>query len=141
MFLVDYWWRLIFYLVVVAAAISLINFLLRKLLKVKRKPLFSSNYLNDFHKKGDRIIRACTVIAVIFVYLFTFESLFRFLLLLAVASSVLTEGFRAIMEKKYAENPKDYLYTLCQLPVSLIIPFGFAWLLFPSLIRELLNII
>lgn len=141
MFLADFWWRLLFYLVVVAAVTSLINFLLRKLLKVERKPLFSYNYLNDFHKKGDQILRACTIIAVIIVYLSTFESFFRFLLFLAIANIIFTEGFRAIMEKKYAENPNDYLYTLWQLPVSLGIAFGFAWLLFPSVIGELINII
>ncbi|WP_233569871.1 DUF4181 domain-containing protein [Falsibacillus albus] len=98
-----------------------INYLLRKWLKVKRKKLFSYNHLNEKHKKIDWTIRIITIVLLVigttinatripteqFWFLQTY-----FILFMMIFS---TETTRAIMEKKYAENRNDYLYTTFQL--------------------------
>ncbi|TWT13213.1 DUF4181 domain-containing protein [Planomicrobium sp. CPCC 101079] len=137
----DLLWRIIAYLTMVGIIVFLVNSLLRKLLNVKRKQVFSYNYVNDFHKKGDRLIRVLSVLAIFLLLIFNMDPIFLSLIMVSLVSGILQDGLRAVLEKRYAENQNDYLFTLAQLPSSLIIVFGLAWLMFPFLIADLLNII
>ncbi|RLQ92307.1 DUF4181 domain-containing protein [Falsibacillus albus] len=115
------WSKILMILAIYFVVQLAINYLLRKWLKVKRKKLFSYNHLNEKHKKIDWTIRIITIVLLVigttinatripteqFWFLQTY-----FILFMMIFS---TETTRAIMEKKYAENRNDYLYTTFQL--------------------------
>ena len=117
----------------------LVNTILRKLLGVKRKSFFSYNFVNSFHKKTDWIIRILTIVCIILLTVFAFGKLPAFMLVLFIISGLVQETLRAVMEKKYAKNPNDYLFTIIQMPTLLIILFGVAYLSFPELLPALLE--
>lgn len=108
--------------------VFLINKFLRKWLNVEKKKLFSYNHVNDKHKKIDWSIR------IIFIF-FMFISLFinvdplkhiwflethNLLLVFIIVSEIV----RVIMEKRYAENKNDYIFSAIQLMVILIFLFS-----------------
>ncbi|PFG12205.1 DUF4181 domain-containing protein [Bacillus sp. es.036] len=113
---------------------------LRKWLKVEKKSMFSYNHVNDTHRKLDWTIRISFMLLLIsglFInieripleplwYLQTHIIMFGFI--------IVTETVRAIMEKRYAENKNDYLFTLFQLGVIVVFLLSlfltnFFWLL------------
>ena len=120
-------------------AIFIVNTILRKLLGVKRKSLFSYNFINSFHKKADWFIRILTIICIILLAIFAIDKIPAYMLVLFVISGIVQETLRAVMEKKYSKNPNDYLFTIIQMPTLLIILFGVAYLSFPELLPALLE--
>lgn len=102
------------------------HLVLKKLLKVDRK-IFSNDYVNDGHKKLDRMIRLVVVgLMVIGFFVSVSESPIHsdwflqpwFWLIMLV---VLTEIVRAIMEWKYVENRNAYKFTAYQLLFIIIL--------------------
>lgn len=118
--------KVILVLVIYGVCISLINKFTRKLLNVEKKKLFSYNHINDKHKKIDWIIRITFTFFIIigfFInvnrdslkpiwFLETHNLLFAFI--------IVSEIVRIIMEKRYAENKNDYIFSAIQLVVILI---------------------
>ncbi|MFJ7735577.1 DUF4181 domain-containing protein [Lysinibacillus sp. NPDC097287] len=104
----------------------LINKFFRKWLNVEKKKKFSYNYVNDKHKKIDWTLR---IIFIFFLFISFFINVNREPLnhiwflethILFFVVIVLTEIVRVIMEKRYAENKNDYLFSAIQLMVTLI---------------------
>ena len=110
------------FLSIYALLIFLFNIGMRKILNVKRKKMFSYNHLNERHKKIDWSIRISSVILIIAAsfyntftlgpehrvwYLEPYILLFVFLLV--------SESVRAVFEKRFAQNPNDYKFTLSQM--------------------------
>ena len=110
------------FLSIYALLIFLFNIGMRRILNVKRKKRFSYNHLNDRHKKMDWVIRITFVILIVVGgfyntfnlgpenkvwYLESYMLLFGFVLV--------SETVRAVFEKRHAENPNDYKFTLSQL--------------------------
>lgn len=60
------------------------------------------------------------------------DSIHQFLVIALLGAGISLAVFRAIFEKIYAENPKDYLYTLSEMGVAIIIIVGSMRLLFPE---------
>ncbi|MTD31966.1 DUF4181 domain-containing protein [Planomicrobium sp. YIM 101495] len=131
--------RLVVFLLASAIAVFIFNWLMRKVMEVERKPIFSYNHLNEFHKKADWTIRWITVGGYIFLLIFAFDSFIFGMFLLGMVSVSAQEILRMIMERKYAENPKDYLYTFITLVTTFVIVFSIAQLLFPDLFQEMLT--
>ncbi|WLR61902.1 DUF4181 domain-containing protein [Guptibacillus hwajinpoensis] len=103
------------------------NAIMRRLLKVEKKKLFSNNYLNDTHKKVDQSMRVTVIILLIISYLYNVTRPSTewvwfwqpwFLMCLMV---IITELTTALMEWKYATNRKDYLLTISQLLFFIIV--------------------
>ncbi|WP_238323441.1 DUF4181 domain-containing protein [Planococcus antarcticus] len=96
----------------------LFNSIMRRWLKVEKPKMFSHNHVNVKHKKIDWTIRGLIVVLMI---IGAFVNINRiplepilflepwFLLLILVT---VTEIVRAVMEKKYVENPNAYIYTV-----------------------------
>ncbi|WP_211655598.1 DUF4181 domain-containing protein [Planococcus alpniumensis] len=125
----DWLWGLPAFFVVSGLAIFSINWILRKILGVERKKWFSSSeyFVNEFHEKVERYFRyGNTALYILFLLFFGFEKGSIYFVALTFLLSVPQELFRAFMEKKYAENPNDYKFTLLEYPVSMIIFFTCA---------------
>lgn len=114
------------------ASISIVDKVLKKILKVEKNKSSTDSYVNDLHKKWDKIISLGSGIALIIItsVLFNMDVSMNMALFLLVAgltflSTIVKIGF----EKKYAENPDEYLYTLLGLAMSGGIVFT-LWLIF-----------
>lgn len=101
-------------------AIYLFNIVMKRVLKVERG-FFSSYYVNEQHKKIERYVRISMVVLMVVGFIVNInrfgvdpiwflETWFLLFVLIAV-----TEGLRAVMEWKHAENRNDYKFTVLQL--------------------------
>lgn len=117
--------KLILIVFIYGLFLFLINKFPRKWLNVKKKNLFSSNYVNDKHKKIDWIIKI-TFISLLFIGVFinvnrdslnTHSSLETYILMTAFI--IVSEIVRIVMEKRYAENKNDYILSAIYLVAGL----------------------
>lgn len=118
--------KLILVLSIFGLFLFLINKFFRKWLNVEKKKFFSYNYVNDKHKKIDWTIR---IIFIFFLFFSFFINVNREPLkhiwylephILLFVVIIVTEIVRVIMEKKYAENKNDYIFSAIQLMVTSI---------------------
>jgi Domain of unknown function (DUF4181) len=122
-------------LAIYSLLIYIFNKVMRKWLKVEKKKFFSYNHVNQKHKKIDWIIRITFLLFLIISttinimrmqkglekiwFLETYVILFIFI--------IVTETARALMERKYAENRKDYKFTIIQLVyISILLYLTFS---------------
>lgn len=115
--------KLILMLSIYGLCLFLINKFSRKWLNVEKKKLFSYNHVNDKHKKIDWIIR---ITFVFFLFIGFFINVNRDSLkhiwflethILLFVFIIVSEIVRIIMEKRYAENKNDYIFSAIQLVV------------------------
>lgn len=135
----DFWWRMAIFLIGSAVVIFIVNTILRKTMGVKRKPFFSYGHVNEKHQKIDWSIRILMVLAILVSAIFALGSLQIYMLFIFIIFGGAQEIVRAVMEKKYARNPKDYLFTLIRFPLAIMVIFGLAYWTFPDTIAELLT--
>ena len=122
-----FWLKLIGLILGMVIVLSLFNALMRKVLKVKKKKMFSSNYVNPLHKKLDQITRGVFLLFLIVGSLYNISripldpilALEPYVVLAFLIIS--TELLRAYMEWKYAENVNDYKYTLVTLAFAILV--------------------
>lgn len=117
----SFWLKFFLFLFVLWLIMFLFGAIVRRILKVEKKKMFSYNHLNERHKNIDWTIRIAFVVVMIvgaiinssrfplnpILFLETY-----FLLMMLV---FLTEIVTAVMEWKYAENRNAYIFTLLQL--------------------------
>ncbi|SEI02249.1 protein of unknown function [Halobacillus karajensis] len=101
------------------------NKIMRKWLNVERNNFFSYNHVNEKHKKIDWTIRIITMISLLLTIPISFTQNFWliqpwFLIIIFV---VVSETVRAVMERKYAENPNAYKFTISQIIFVLLLFF------------------
>ena len=117
----SFWLKFFLFLFVLWLVMFLFSRIVRRILKVEKKKMFSYNHLNERHKKIDWTIRIVFIV-VMFVGAIINSSRFPlnpilflepyFLLIMLVFS---TEIVTAVMEWKYAENRNAYIFTVLQL--------------------------
>ncbi|MDW7669850.1 MAG: DUF4181 domain-containing protein [Bacillota bacterium] len=120
------WIKLFLFIGILLLLSSIFSSLMRKFLKVEKKKVFSNKPLNEKHKKIDRIIRTSFIIILLITQIFIIARVIKepawylkspFLIItFSVASGIV----RAFMEWKYAENRKEYIFTISQLIFILI---------------------
>ncbi|WP_233549493.1 DUF4181 domain-containing protein [Lysinibacillus yapensis] len=119
----DFLAKLILMLSIFGLFLFLINKFLRKWLNVEKKKLFSYNHVNDKHKKIDWTIR---IIFIFFLFISLFININRDPLkriwflethILLFVFIIVSETVRVIMEKRYAENKNDYIFSAIQLVI------------------------
>lgn len=123
----SFWLKLMLVLGVYCALMFLFNAIIQKWLGVERPKAFSHNHVNAKHSKIDWSIRGVFIVLILigaFVNATrlpqdTYWFLQPWVLLFALIA--ISEIARAVMEKKYAKNPKAYLFTLFQLSFMLIL--------------------
>ncbi|WP_342573138.1 DUF4181 domain-containing protein [Solibacillus sp. FSL K6-1781] len=100
-----------------------INKFLRKRLNVEKKEFFSYNHVNEQHKKIDWAIRITFIVFVLFGFFINVNHdpskhiWFLQTHILMFDFIVITELVRIVMEKRYAKNKNDYIFTAVQLGV------------------------
>ena len=103
------------------------NVVMRKWLKIERKPSFFTTFVNDKHKKIEGFILIAFLVTMIIGFVMNVsrppDEYVWFLQphILVFIYAVVSEVARAIMERKYAPNKKDYILTLSQIVLVSII--------------------
>ena len=124
---------LILLLFVFGLILFFINKALRKRLNVEKRKFFSYGHVNEKHKKIDWSIRTVYIV-LLFIGFFinvtrgplqTIWFLEPYVLIFSLV--FISEIVRIIMEKRYAENRNDYIFTTIQLVIlSLIVLIFFS---------------
>ena len=114
-------------LIIISSIFGLVLFFmnkfLRKWLNVEKKEFFSNNFVNEKHKKIDWTIRITFIVVVLFGFFVNVSedpSKHIWLLqphILMFGLIIVTELVRIVMEKRYAANKNDYIFTAVQLVV------------------------
>lgn len=123
----KFWLDLFLMLTILLLLLVSFNAIMRKLLKVEKKKLFSYNYVNEKHSKIDWTIRIIIIVVLLIGtyvnntrdrmdWIWFFEP-WHIMMVFIVA----TEISRAIMEFKYAENRNAYKLTIGQLVFIVVI--------------------
>lgn len=116
-----FWLHLLLLLTILFVLMALFNAILRRWLGVEKPKAFSHNHVNNQHKKIDWSIRIFFMALIVLGFFINVPRLpdesYLFLepWFLLFGLVFITEIIRAIMEKKYAENPNAYIYTIGQL--------------------------
>ncbi|CAM3192143.1 DUF4181 domain-containing protein [Filibacter tadaridae] len=117
----SFWPKFFLFLFVLWLVMFLFSVIVRRVLKVEKKKMFSYNHLNERHKRIDWTIRIAIVVAMIVGVIINvsrlplnpilfLEPYFLLFMLLFLAEIV-----TAVMEWKYAENRNAYIFTVLQL--------------------------
>lgn len=136
-------WQIVLFLLGVVSSIYLMNLFLRKILGVKKKKAFSTKPINEVHKKWERIMNVglgiiifCMSIAVIEYGPTVSLYVFGLTVGIGIAQVLLRAGF----EKKHAENPNDYLYTVLEPLTTFVILITFGVSLFPDFMSVIFSL-
>ena len=140
MFSDNFLWELALFLILTGVAIYLISRGLSKMLGVKRNAFRNIPPVNALHHKVERTFMVLGIVCIIAIY-FTFppESGSMYLVLVPIAIGFFSEMFRAVMEKKYAENPNEYKYTVIHFPVVLGVVLWIGYTIFPELTIQIIS--
>ncbi len=123
------WMDIVLFIVVFLFLMTIFGAVMRRWLGIEKRKLFFDTTLNDHHKKIDTRLRDSFIVLLIIGYLINSTRmdlnqdplLFLepwFLIIIMIISNELVQAY---MERKYAKNPNDYLYTLSQLVFFLLI--------------------
>ncbi|GAB3056353.1 DUF4181 domain-containing protein [Virgibacillus ainsalahensis] len=124
-----FWPNLILLLAIILLLMVLFNTIMRKWLRIKKKKFFSYNHVNEKHKKIDWTIRITTIVVILLGYIITITrgpmDMIWFLQpwFILFIFMIVSETVRAVMERKYAENPNAYKLTISQIVFFLILLF------------------
>ncbi|MBU8878816.1 DUF4181 domain-containing protein [Bacillus sp. FJAT-29790] len=119
----TFWMNLILLLASVFILLIAFNTIMRKWLKIKEKnKFFSYNHINEKHKKIDWTIRIITIVILLLGYVMAWIEFSQSWLIIFIFI-VVSETIRAVMERKYAENPNAYKLTISQIVFILILFF------------------
>ncbi|MGP4082914.1 DUF4181 domain-containing protein [Pseudalkalibacillus sp. R45] len=133
------WVKSILLLLIMTLLIVTFNAVMRRWLKVDKKTFSSLNPVNERHRKIDWVIRLGFIVILIFGAFtnVTRDPMDRIWFLetniLVFGLIIVSESVRAIMEKRYAENKNDYMYTILQLiflsiiTISVFTTIFFGW--------------
>ncbi|SFL98712.1 protein of unknown function [Gracilibacillus orientalis] len=121
--------RLLLLLAIVLLLFVSLNTIMRKWWNVERKKFFSYNHVNEKHKKVDWTIRITTIVSLLLGYGinitrgptngYWFLQPWFTLIIFVVVSQI----GRAVMERKYAQNPNAYKVTISEIIFILILFF------------------
>ncbi|WP_181349721.1 DUF4181 domain-containing protein [Thalassobacillus sp. CUG 92003] len=124
-----FWLRLVLVLAIVFFLWISFNTLMRKWLKVERKKLLSFDHVNEKHQKIDSIIRITTFAILLLGYginsarphtnVYGFLQPWSILMCFVVVS----ELSRAVMKRKYAQNPNAYKVTIGDTLIIILLYF------------------
>jgi cytochrome bd-type quinol oxidase subunit 2 len=124
-----FWLRFILLLAIVSILMFSFHTIMRKWLKVEKKKSFSYNHVNATHKKVDWAIRITAIVIIFVGYIITIlrgsidmiwfiQPWFILFIFIGVSETV-----RAVMERRYAENPNDYKLTISQIIFMFVLFF------------------
>lgn len=121
----TFWIKLVVIIGSVLLLLFVFNIVMGKLLGVERKKFFSYNHVNDLHKNIDWTLRIILILVMLSIII-VINSIQRPVIPMPTSVAltifiIISEAVRAFMEWKYASNPRDYILTLSQLGLYIII--------------------
>lgn len=119
-----FWLKFGFFILSVIAITSMVKFILRKILKIKKqkKDFFSYDFINDQHKKFDKWVRwGWLLVSAILIYLVLFQELPVVFYLSMFIGWMATDAFvRAYFQWKHSEQPKESVLTISEMLIWVI---------------------
>ncbi|QBP42062.1 DUF4181 domain-containing protein [Paenisporosarcina antarctica] len=133
-----FWIKLALFVLIVFGLNMVVKLLLRKVLKIEKekKPFLSYNHINNLHKKIDWAMRITSVIVIIITNMLVIvENYPNYFLLLPIFIIGLDYPVRAFFERKYSQNPKQYILTLSEgvivlLALAIVIQFNYDLIIY-----------
>lgn len=119
--------KLIVAVVLLLSVFYLLDVLLRRYLKLEKVNFFKNNYVNDKHQKIDWTLRFMLVFGYLVMAIImssgekTTTTFFFVFVSYSLLNAIVLELVRAYMQKKYAENKNEYIPTLIQLSLLIIV--------------------
>lgn len=119
--------KLIVAVVLLLSVFYLLDVLLRRYLKLEKVNFFKNNYVNDKHQKIDWTLRFMLVFGYLVMAIImssgekTTTAFFFVFVSYSLLNAIVLELVRAYMQKKYAENKNEYIPTLIQLSLLIIV--------------------
>lgn len=119
--------KLIIAVVLLLSVFYLLDRLLRHYLKLEKVNFFKNNYVNDKHQKIDWTLRFILVFGYLVMAIImssgekTTTTFFFVFVSYSLLNAIVLELVRAYMQKKYAENKNEYIPTLIQLSLLIIV--------------------
>lgn len=128
----DFGLKFAVFLVGTALIIFLVNLFLQKILDVEKRKFMKPVYVNERHKKVEYrlgIIAGLGAMAVAMGSGMNSLSAVH----APLAAGFLVTVYRAYMEKKYAENPNEHIYTLLEFVLIVLLVVSLGTFLFPEI--------
>ncbi|WP_025784573.1 DUF4181 domain-containing protein [Sporosarcina sp. D27] len=119
--------KLIIAVVLCMGMFYLLDSLLRRYLKLEKVNFFKNNYVNDKHQKMDWTLRFILVFGYLVMAIImssgekTTTTVFIIFVSYSLLNAIVLELVRAYMQKKYAEHKNEYIPTLVQLSLLIIV--------------------
>ncbi|PPA71657.1 DUF4181 domain-containing protein [Jeotgalibacillus proteolyticus] len=116
------WVNLLLVVAGVFLMVSAVKYSLLRLFELEREKtvLFSSNYVNERHKKIDQLVRIFSVIVLILSFgaaILFFEEYILLVFAVSLLFILAELGLKAFFEWKYSENPKRSIVTLAEMSI------------------------
>ena len=122
-------WRLLLIMLIFGVLYGGSTYVIREYFKVKHLSWWRHNYINDEHKRFDRLLRAMAIILIIIGTIVNYsrgindELWFFQPWVILFAMIIIGQFLRAYMEKKYVENENYYKASVAEAFVLLIVLF------------------
>lgn len=121
------------WLIGVLGLTTILTLRMSKLLNVDKKMWVRDTHVNRTHKIVELVMNIGFAIT---TFLMTMNNVeFIVFLNVSIVYFIMFFGIRAIFEKKYAENPKDYLYTIYEFVFLVSSFYVMTYLIFPEYIK------
>lgn len=128
----DFGWKFTMFLVGAALIIFLVNLFLQKILDVEKRKFMKPVYVNERHKKVEYRLGVIAGLGAMAVAMGSgLNSLSA--VHAPLAAGFLVTVYRAYMEKRYAENPNEHLYTLLEFTLIVLLILSLGSFLFPDM--------
>lgn len=129
----DFEWKFVLFLLGMVAILFLVNLFLRKVLGVEKRSLMKASYVNDRHKKFEFYIGIAGAIGVGAAAIYGYGKSGLYPIYATVIVALISTLYRAYMERKYAENPREYIFTLLEFPLIILFILSLGSFLFPEI--------
>lgn len=110
----------------------LVNLFLRKVLGIEKRNFLKAHYVNDRHKKVDFYLNMAGIVGVLAAAAYGYGKSGLYPIYATLVVALIVTMYRVYMEKKYAEHPKEYLFTLLEFPLMILFILSLGSFLFPE---------
>ncbi|WP_033540995.1 DUF4181 domain-containing protein [Planococcus sp. CAU13] len=124
--------KLIIFIAGMFVILFLVNLILRKLLGVEKRHFLKANYVNDRHKKTEFYLGIAGAVAVAAAAIYGYGRSGLYPVYATAIFALIGTVYRAYMERKHAENSREYLFTLFEFPLVILFTLSLGSFLFPD---------
>lgn len=119
------WMKFAFIVAVTLICIFFAKILLRKVFKIERlkKERFTNHYVNDLHRKVDKVFRLVSTIILLSTFVVTilyFEESYQIIFIAFLIFILVESLIKAFFEWKYSKSPKQSILTVAEGAILLL---------------------